>query len=217
MQNRTALPGHLVDSPGSAHNFGGISMRLSKKQVRALDSRFVCGSNQVANPRTPTLRHLGRATIVFMALVLTFLTVCYGQDVSGMTGTVTDPSGAAVPGAEVTLKNAATGAKFTVTTNATGAYRFSEILPGQGYEATFAAKGFAQLNIKDIYLTVANIRTQNATLTISAAAEAVEVTATNSEVTLNTNDATIGITVDVESLNNLPVQQRNDPTALFTL
>jgi hypothetical protein len=154
---------------------------------------------------------------MFAVLVLTSLSVCYGQDVSGMTGEVTDPSGAAVPGVAVTLRNTATGTKFTVTTNAIGSYRFSEIPPGQGYEATFAAKGFAQLTIKDIYLTVANIRTQNATLTISARAEAVEVTATNSEVTLNTSDATIGITVDVESLNNLPVQQRNDPTALFTL
>src|ERR1700722_18428 len=48
-------------------------------------------------------------------LVLTSLHVCYGQDVSGMTGEVTDPSGAAVTGATVTLKKAATGLQFTAT------------------------------------------------------------------------------------------------------
>jgi carboxypeptidase family protein len=145
------------------------------------------------------------------------LPVCFGQDVSGMIGTVTDPSGAAMPNVVVTLKNPATGAKFTVTTNATGYYRFAEVPPGQGYEAVFTAKGFAPLEIKEIYLTVATIRTQNATLTISSRAEAIEVTATNSEVTIDTTTATVGITVDVQSLNNLPVQQRNDPTALFTM
>lgn len=150
-------------------------------------------------------------------LVLTFLPACYGQDVSGMTGVVTDQSGAAVAGAAVTLKNAATGSKFTATTNGVGIYRFSEIPPGQGYEAVFTATGFAPLDIKNIYLTIATIRTQNATLSVSAHAEVIEVTAANSEVTIDTTTATIGNTFDVEQLNSLPVQQRNDPTALFTM
>ena len=42
-------------------------------------------------------------------------------------------------------------------------------------------------------------------------------TASNSEVTIDTTTATIGNTFDVQQLNNLPVQQRNDPIALFTL
>jgi hypothetical protein len=150
-------------------------------------------------------------------LALISLPVCYGQNLSGMTGEVTDPSGAIVPGTVVTLRNTTTGSKFTVTSNAIGVYRFSEIPPGEGYEAIFTATGFASVDIKNIYLTVATIRTQNATLSVGANTEAVEVTASNSEVTINTTDATVGSTFDVEALNNLPVQQRNDPTALFTL
>ncbi len=154
---------------------------------------------------------------IFAMLVLTSLSVCYGQDVSGMTGEVTDSSGAAITGATVTLKNGATGSQFTATTNSIGEYRFSEVPPGQGYEATFTAPGFSPVDIQSIYLTVATIRTQNATLKVGAQAQAVEVTASNSEVTINTTAATIGNTFDVQQLNNLPVQQRNDPIALFTM
>jgi hypothetical protein len=150
-------------------------------------------------------------------LVLTSLTICYGQDVSGMAGEVTDQSGAEVPGAVVTLRNPSTGSKYSQTTNATGFYRFADIPPGQGYEATFTAKGFSPVEVKGIYLTVSTVRTQNVTVTVGARAEAVEVTATNSEVTIDTTSATIGNTFDVVSLNSLPVQQRNDPTALFTM
>jgi hypothetical protein len=150
-------------------------------------------------------------------LILSSLSICYGQDVSGMAGEVTDSSGAALAGATVTLKNAATGLQFTATTNASGAYRFSEIPPGEGYEATFTATGFSAVDIKSIYLTVATVRTQNATLKVGTTAQEVEVTASNSEVTIDTTTATIGNTFDVQQLNNLPVQQRNDPIALFTM
>jgi hypothetical protein len=154
---------------------------------------------------------------MFAMLVLTSLPACYGQDVAGMTGVVKDQSGATLPGATVTLRNATTGSKFTVTANAAGEYRFADIPPGEGYEAVFTATGFVSLEIKNIYLTVATVRTQDAILTVGARTEAVEVTASNSEVTIDTTDATIGNTFDVEQLNSLPVQQRNDPTALFTM
>ena len=134
-----------------------------------------------------------------------------------MTGLVTDSSGAAIPGVDVTLTNPTTGLKYAQTTNAVGLYRFANIPPGQGYLATFSAKGFAEFQIKDIYLTVNEVRTQNATLAVGAHEEVVQVSATNSEVTIDTTSATVGNTFDVRQLNNLPVQQRNDPTALFTL
>jgi hypothetical protein len=141
----------------------------------------------------------------------------HSQTVSGMTGVVTDQSGAAVPNAAVILKNTARGLKFSANTNAIGFYRFSEIPPGQGYEAVFTAPGFAPLEVTNIYLTVATVRTQNASLKVGAQAETAVVTAASTEVTIDTTDATVGSTFDVEQLNNLPVQQRNDPIALFTL
>jgi Carboxypeptidase regulatory-like domain len=154
---------------------------------------------------------------IFAMFVLTSLSVCYGQDVSGMTGEVTDTTGAALTGATVTLKNGATGVQYTATTNSQGVYRFSEIPPGDGYTATFTASGFTAVNVDSIYLTVANIRTQNATLKVGSQGQVVEVTASGSEVTIDTTSASIGNTFDVQKLNNLPVQQRNDPIALFTM
>jgi len=152
-----------------------------------------------------------------LALLFFCLPACYAQQQSGMTGLVADQSGAAIPNVVVTLENTTTGVKYTQTTNESGYYRFAEIPPGQGYAATFNGKGFASYSVKDIYLTVATVRTQNATLAVSARQEQVEVTASNSEVTINTTDATIGNTFDVEQLNSLPVQARNSPTALFAM
>lgn len=159
--------------------------------------------------------------VLFMGVLATLAFIClpcaHAQATAGMTGTVTDSSGAAIPGVAVNLTNSATGAKYSTTANATGFYRFSEIPPGQGYVAKFTAKGFAQFEVKDIYLTAASIRTQNATLAVGTSVSTVEVTAAHSEVTIDTTSATVGNTVDVNALNNLPVQQRSDPTALFTL
>ncbi len=136
---------------------------------------------------------------------------------ASMVGTVTDASGAAVPGATVTLVNTSTGTKYTETSNGIGYYRFANIPPGQGYEATFTAKGFAAFKVTSIYLTVDTVRTQNAVLAVGTQVSTVQVTAAHSEVTIDTTSAMVGNTVDVDSLNNLPVQQRNDPVALFTL
>src|ERR1700761_7712430 len=62
--------------------------------------------------------------------------------VSGdLTGAVTDPSGAVVPNANVTLKSVATGETRTTVTSAVGAYRFSLLPPG-GYTITVSAEGF---------------------------------------------------------------------------
>lgn len=125
--------------------------------------------------------------------------------------------GAVVPDTVVTLTNKATGVKYTQTTNGSGSYRFENVPPGPGYEANFKRDGFSDLAVNNIYLTVATTRTQNATLIVGANTQEVQVTASSSEVTINTTDASIGNNFDVKLLNDLPVQQRNDPTALFTL
>lgn len=164
-----------------------------------------------------------RLQVISLALAVGFVLLTqpmigHSQETtSGMTGTVTDQSGAAVPNAKVTLSNPTTGVKFEVTANGTGFYRFSDIPPGQGYIATFSAPGFASVQVKDIYLTVSNIRTQNAALNVGQQVSTVEVTASNSEVTIDTTTPEIGNTFDVKQLNNLPVQDRSNPSALFSM
>lgn len=149
-------------------------------------------------------------------LALVSMPASYGQAPAGMAGTVSDQTGAVVPGAVVTLTNKTTGVRLTQTTNLIGSYRFTDVPPGAGYEVSFSAKGFTPLAVKDIYLSVATVRTQNATLLIGAHEE-VQVSAANSLVTIDTTDATVGNDLPVQSINSLPVQQRADPTALFTL
>ena len=156
--------------------------------------------------------------VAFLAVsLLACLPACYAQDTAGMTGTVTDPSGAVVPGAAIVLENPGRGLKFKQTTSSVGVYRFTNLPPGAGYVATFSAKGFSILTVKDIYLAVASVRTQDAVLAVGTHTEAVEVSAANAQVTLDTTDATVGNDIPVQSINSLPVQQRSDPTALFTL
>jgi len=95
--------------------------------------------------------------------------------VSGdFTGTVTDPSGAIVPNATVTLRNNSTGQKRSTTSNNSGAYRFSLLQPGS-YTVSATASGFGQAE------TTATINVGQATvadvkLAVGSSSQAVEVT-----------------------------------------
>ena len=138
------------------------------------------------------------------------------QDSSSMTGVVTDPTGAVVPGTVVTLTNPSTGTSFTETADNLGSYRFSSVLPGPGYKATFSHAGFSVKVVSDIILSVGLTRTQNIALEVGGESQTVSVSAGNQTVTLNTTDATIGNNIDPQELNELPVYDRSTGiTALF--
>ena len=117
--------------------------------------------------------------------------------VSGdLTGTVTDPSGAVVSGATVTLKSSATGSSRTTTTNANGAYRFSLLPPGT-YNVSVTATGFSksdttvnvavgQASISDLKLSVG---ASSQTVEVSSAAPLVQ--ADNADLSTNYNQTMI--------------------------
>ena len=128
-------------------------MKTFSRDVTSNTSSLRRDRGMTAGNLHPALGKIARLfCCIFAMLVLTSLHVCYGQDVSGMTGEVTDPSGAALSGATVTLKNTATGQSYTATTNGQGVYRFSEVTPGEGYSATFSASGFSPVEVNSIYL-----------------------------------------------------------------
>lgn len=149
-------------------------------------------------------------------LFLSAFTFANAQDNSAMTGTVTDASGAVVPGTKVVLLNPARGIDAYATTGKDGTYRFPNVPPAPGYKVTFTHDGFVSYEVKDITLLVGSTRTQNAALNVGTA-QTVEVSAVSNQATLNVTDASIGNNFDVELLNDLPVQNRSTPAALFTL
>jgi Carboxypeptidase regulatory-like domain len=156
--------------------------------------------------------------ILMLAILLLLPSALLAQDVASITGTVTDASGAVVPNATVTLLNTTTNASATAATNATGFYQFLTVQPGPGYRMTFAASGFESTVVNDVYLSVGITRTQNAKLVVGSVTVAVNVSAANQEVTLNTTDASIGNNIDVQQLNQLPVYDRtNGISTLFYL
>ena len=133
-----------------------------------------------------------------------------------LTGVVTDQTGAVVPGAVVNLSNPSTSVHLKTTTNSAGSYRFDNVPPGPNYTLSFTQSGFAQYMVNNFYVNVGIANSQNAKLLPGSVSTEIEVSA-GEGVTLNTEDATIGDNVQVESLNSLPVQNRLSPSVLFTL
>jgi len=152
-------------------------------------------------------------------LLLTLLLVTFSakaQDNAAMAGTVTDASGAVVANTTVVLTNPSRGLSFTAKTNGEGTYRFPNVPPAPSYLATFTHDGFATQTISEITLAVGITRTEDVKLSVGSN-QAVEVTASNAVVTLNTTDASIGNNFDVALINELPIQSRTSPVALFVL
>ena len=93
-----------------------------------------------------------RAIWLFALLVL-LAQLSTAQATSQLNGSVTDPSGAAVSGAQITLTEAATGAQRNVTSNASGLYQFLDVAPGN-YQLLATASGFATYTVSNVTLVV---------------------------------------------------------------
>lgn len=137
------------------------------------------------------------------------------QDVASLTGIVTDASGAVVADAQVNLVDTKTNTAYDAKTNSVGAYLFTKLLPGPGYKLTITKEGFDTMVVPSLYLAVNTTHTQNAQLRIGRTTETVEVKGVGSAVSLNTNDATVGNNFDMNMVHELPVQVRDNPTALL--
>ena len=119
-----------------------------------------------------------------MLLVLRFsyltLLVCVPAaaqlDRGTITGTVTDPSGAAVPGAHVLVRNAATGLKLTTSTNRVGQYTQTG-LPVGDYEMKFDAPGFKGLALSGITVQATDVVRIDGRMELGSVGDSVEVIA----------------------------------------
>jgi hypothetical protein len=120
-------------------------------------------------------------------------------------GTVTDPNGAVVPGAAITITNKATGQASKTTSSGSGTYASGALIPGE-YEIRIEAKGF-QTQAITVPVQVGVITAGNAKMTLGQSSEVVEVT--GSAVAVNTEQATVQGVLTTQQIENLPINGRN--------
>ncbi|HKS82409.1 MAG TPA: carboxypeptidase-like regulatory domain-containing protein [Candidatus Acidoferrales bacterium] len=133
--------------------------------------------------------------------------IARAQRVQGqISGTVVDPSGAAVPNASLTLTQAAVGFSAVVTSNEAGAYVFPNLLPGK-YKLSVDAKGFATAVFDEVTVDAARTTDLKVSLQIGGAAQTVEVSAVGEVLETSTN--TLATTVNPDSIQDLPLNGRD--------
>jgi hypothetical protein len=162
---------------------------------------------------------LSKRSLFGIALLLCMLalapSVLFSQSASTGTvqGTVTDPSGAAVAAATITLTDKATNTPRTAATNENGRFILVDV-PAGTYDFMASKQGFRISRLTGQTVNVGSSLTLNVALEVGSVSESVEVTATNAE--LQTLNATVGNTITGVALDSLPSISR-DAATFFTL
>src|SRR5262245_8958282 len=146
----------------------------------------------------------GICSVTVLVGSLFFATAGFGQEGinASLGGTVSDTSGALIPGVEVTSKNTGTGVTSTTITNESGTYRVPSLQPGL-YEVTATLAGFRTQTFRLSLGTSQDIR-QNFTLQVGSVAQAVEVTVA-ADALLTASTASIGTILPGNQILDLPL------------
>jgi hypothetical protein len=145
----------------------------------------------------------------FSLLMLSAAFVSAGAQVrttGQISGTVTDPSGAVIPGAVITATMPSTGFTQSVMANSSGQYVFPELQPGV-YRVTATVKGFAATSYTDVIVEESRTRDLPIHIKIGQLNEKVEVSAQGEVLETTTN--TLATTIDPDSIQDLPLNGRD--------
>jgi len=143
-----------------------------------------------------------RVLLLLVLVLLTAACLSAQSDRGTITGRVSDPSGAVVPGAEVTAKNVGTGVISRTTSNDLGLYTVLN-LPIGTYSVEFRAQGFKSFTQEHVTISIAQVVRIDANLTLGAATETVSVEADASP--LSTETASVGTNMKGNDLTILPL------------
>src|SRR5437660_2469031 len=149
-------------------------------------------------------------SLVLVCLPLVLLlygTSAFAQEVTAsVTGTVTDPSGAALAGATVTARSMERGLTYTAVTNDSGIYRIAQ-LPVGTYELKFEKSGFATASHSAFVLTVNQVARIDVAMKVGQVSETVEVT--GAAPVLETDVTQVDTVINAATNDNLPLAARN--------
>jgi hypothetical protein len=142
-----------------------------------------------------------------LSLAFAFCALAFSQTTSTrITGTISDPAGAAIPDATVSILNTETGVSFKTVTGAQGEYAIPSV-PAATYRVSVSAKGFRTGVVNDVKLDTAVPATVNLKLEVGSVAETIEVTGA-AEV-IQASSATVSSTLVGRQLVELPITTRN--------
>ncbi len=153
-----------------------------------------------------------RSAFAFCVLILA-LTACVlvapnasAQSTASITGTVTDPTGAVVPNATVTVRNEATGEERTTQTDAAGIYLVPS-LPVGTYRVEVKSSGMQTTAAAGLPVTVGTTVRQDFNLKVAATSETIEITAAAPVV--NSNTVSVGSVVNQATVQEMPLNGRH--------
>jgi hypothetical protein len=162
--------------------------------------------------------YIGYSTLFASLLILLALTVpssLSAQGITGsITGTVTDPTGAVIGGATVTVRQTETNAVKTITTSEAGTYTITQLQPGH-YNVKVEKAGFKSSTQSGITLVIDQTAVINAQLTVGSQQEVVEVTSTGP--VIQTEDSSVGQVIDAQAIQNTPLNGRLSVMGLIAL
>jgi hypothetical protein len=154
-------------------------------------------------------------------LILSILLLAFGPRVfaqlgaAGISGAVTDQQGAAVVGADITVKNKATGQMRKTKSDENGIYRLQN-LPPAVYEIRVEARGFAIVAVDNVEARVGEVPTVNLSLRAAGATETVVISASDA-VGVDTSTSQVSSSISDRTLTNLPLNGRNFLDLAFLL
>jgi hypothetical protein len=134
------------------------------------------------------------------------ISLAHSQATTSLRGTVTDPTGAVIPEATVSIKSFENGSSRKILTDVNGEYSFLQVAPGE-YNLVAEKPGFATITNAHIKLLVNTPATLDLKMSLSSAGEIVNVASEASQV--NTTDASVGNPFSEAQVRQLPLQTRN--------
>jgi hypothetical protein len=153
------------------------------------------------------MKFLSLRLLAVVSLFSFFTGAALAQSVASLNGTVTDPTGAVVPGAHVIVHSLSTGLNNELVTDSAGIYAAPSLIPGD-YSVSATAPGFGMMTISKVTLNVDTKVTQNLKLNIASAGATVQVEASTAG-QIETSTFTVGQVIDNFAVQNLPLNGRH--------
>ena len=153
-----------------------------------------------------TISRMGALALTALSLLLLAPSGAFAQTQAAIVGDVTDPSGAAIPGAAITVTNQGTGIERIVESNEGGQFRVFPLNPA-AYTVRTESAGFKTQIRDDVVLQVADVLEVDFVMELGEVTETIEVT--GAAPIMQTQEASVGGVVNERELQRLPVNQRN--------